>query len=935
MQSPRVFLSFVWSRIHSRSFAILGCLVFLFPAEASFAVQVVESDICVYGGTSGGVAAAVQAARLGKQVVLVSMNQHLGGMTSGGLGWTDYGNRNAIGGISREFYRRVGVYYNQSESWTFEPHVAEETFSNMLWEASVPVYFQRRLASVVKDGQRLRELVMENGDVFRARMFIDTTYEGDLMAMAGVTFTWGRESVDTYGESLSGVRANTPQHQFQVPVDPYVIPGDPASGLLPYIGVGDGGAPGQGDLHLQSYNFRLCLTQVASNRLAIASPPGYDSADYELLGRYIEAWTASGKTLALRDFLKVDALPNGKTDINNQGAFSTDFIGMNDGYATNNWAARERMWRDHENYLRGFLYFLGHDSRVPVHVRNEMLSWGLCRDEFQDTRGWPHQLYVREARRMVSDYVMLQQNCQGFRVADDSIGLASYTMDSHNCQRVVQNGRVRNEGDVQVGVPQPYPISYRSIVPRSGECENLLVTFALSASHMGFGSCRMEPVFVITSQSAATAAALAINDGVPVQALAYPKLSAQLHADGQLLTWGGVDINPLGGILLDSEDSAGVVRQGEWIASTSVSGFHGANYLHDDNVSKGTKSVRLTPDLPSGGAYDVFVRWTEHVNRATNVPVSLTHAGGAASFHIDQTRNGSSWFPLGTFDFGPGTNGNLLIETSGTTGYVIADAGLWLPVSSGAESVVELFAADPEAREGTNNPASFTFFRSGDLTRDLDVHYGATGTASAGTDFVAPAGMVRIPAGTTSVELPLVAQRDDLIEGDETVVLTLATNADYVIGAFASASAVIRDDPFDEWRLARFTAAELANPLVSGEDADPDQDGQKNLWEFFGGSDPSVADAGARLRVAVQESELVVEIRRSRDAVTAIPTLLMSPDSRTWTAAPVPTRIPEVLQSAPFEILRYHLSIPGPGDHSMFYRLRIDRENAPANAGLR
>ena len=706
-------------------------------------------------------------------------------------------------------------------------------------------------------------------------------------------------------------------------MDPYVVPGDPTSGVLPYIAPNDGGTPGQGDHSVQAYNYRLCLTQVATNRIPITTPTNYDPANYELLGRYIQGRVNAGQSLTLNSFLKIDSLPNGKTDINNNGAFSTDFVGMNYTYVTNTWPERDRIWREHENYTLGLLHFLGSDPRVPANVRDAMNSWGLCRDEFQDMGGWPHQLYVREARRMISDYVMQQQNCQGLRLAQDSVGLASYTMDSHNCQRVIQGGYARNEGDVQVGVPAPYPISYRSIIPRVGECENLFVTFALSASHMGFGSCRMEPVFMITSQSAATAASLAINDDVPVQQVAYPKLGAQLLADGQLLQWGSSVIDPAGGIVVDSEDTNGVILTGIWTNSTSIAGFHGANYLHDGNINKGSSSVRLIPNLPAADDYDVYLRWTANPNRATNVPITVHYQGGSASFSVDETVNGGTWFLLGRFNFAAGTNGDLLIETTGTTGYVIADAALWLrPESSLTQA--QVFAADPNAGEDGPDPALFTFFRSGDTAADLPVHYTLSGTATPEADFTGPTGTIIILAGQTSAELVVNPVRDFEVEGDETVGVTITTNAAYSVGPLASAQAILHDAAFDGWRFTNFTANELANPAVSGEGADPDGDHLPNLVEFLLGLDPHHADVTSGVVLRRSGTDWSLELTRSREAASLTLTLETSTDLTSWTPAPPEMQQPTITELATFELLHYSLGDVA-SQAQRFWRIRVSR----------
>jgi hypothetical protein len=381
------------------------------------------------------------------------------------------------------------------------------------------------------------EITMENGKIFRAKMFIDATYEGDLMAKAGVRYEVGREANSEYGETLNGGRALTPKHQFAVAVDPYLNPGAPGSGLLPFIQSAEAGKAGESDRSVQAYNYRLCYTRNPANRLPHKKPPQYDPAKYELLARYLEALVAAGRKLSLEEFWNPIAMPNGKTDINNNGGFSTDFIGANYDYPDATYARREQICRAHENYTLGFIYFLATSPRVPENMRLEMQSWGPAKDEFVDSHGWPHQLYVREARRMISDYVMTEHNCRGQTKAEDPVGLAAYTMDSHNCRRIVKDGRVENEGDVQVGGVPPYPISYRAIVPKAAECENLLVPICLSATHIAYGSIRMEPVFMILGQSAATAAVLSLDANCSLQKLNYEILRVCLLKDKQVLEW--------------------------------------------------------------------------------------------------------------------------------------------------------------------------------------------------------------------------------------------------------------------------------------------------------------------------------------------------------------------------------------------------------------
>jgi len=526
------------------AWVVLGALLVAHVVVAAFVPAASECDILIYGGTSGGVVAAVQAAKLGKRVVLLEPGAHLGGMSSGGLGWTDFGGKTGkaeIGGLAREFYRRVGQHYGRPEEFTLEPHVAEQVFDDWVKEAGVTVHRRQRIASVEKERERIRSVVTEEGAVFRASMFLDTTYEGDLMALAGVSYSLGREANDRYGETLNGRQkpaTNPRAGKFEVRIDPYVVPGDSSSGLLPLLlQPGALGEPGTADRLVQSYNYRLCLTDQEANRLPLTPPLDYDPARFELLARWIEARVANGEKLLLSNFCKYDPLPHGKYDFNNRWPISTDFIGGASRYPEARFEERAAIARQHEDYLRGFFHFLATSPRVPENVRRQTRAFGLCKDEFVSNGGWPHQLYVREGRRMVSDFVMTQDHCQGQAVAPNSVGLAAYGIDIHAVRRIVYKGKPVNEGSNGGSVPRPYPIAYKSLVPKARECENLFVTFGLSASHVAFASIRMEPVFMVLSQSAATAACLAIDRGVRVQDLPYDVLRAQLLADGQVLDW--------------------------------------------------------------------------------------------------------------------------------------------------------------------------------------------------------------------------------------------------------------------------------------------------------------------------------------------------------------------------------------------------------------
>jgi hypothetical protein len=478
-----------------------------------------DVDVCVYGGTSAGVIAAYAAKLQGKSVILIEPGQRLGGMSSGGLGQTDIGNKQAITGMARDFYKQIGKHYGKEEQWVFEPHVAESVFLDHINKADINVLYEYRLASVNKSGININEIIVEHSSgngghkSIRAKMFIDCSYEGDLMAKAGVSYTVGRESNNTYNETLNGVQL-LDKHQFLDGIDPYVIPGNPESGLVWGVAPDSLKPNGADDRAVQAYNFRLCLTNNPQNKIDISRPNDYDSTKYELLVRQLQSYSPDSLNWQLMHIAK---MPNQKTDINNRGGFSSDMIGMNYDYPDGDYATRERIFNEHLSYTKGWLYFIGHDTRVPEHLRREMLQWGYPIDEYPETNHFTPQLYVREARRMISDYVMTQHNCQGREVVKDGIGQAAYTMDSHNCQRLVVNGMVKNEGDVQVGGFGPYPVSYRSIVPKKTECTNLLVPVCLSASHIAYGSIRMEPVFMVLGQSAATAACMAIDSKKSVQ----------------------------------------------------------------------------------------------------------------------------------------------------------------------------------------------------------------------------------------------------------------------------------------------------------------------------------------------------------------------------------------------------------------------------------
>lgn len=522
--------------------------------------KITEYDIAVYGGTPAAVTATIQAARMGKKAVLITSNHYVGGMTSGGLTATDVGKKYSIGGLALEFYTRIGKISK------FRPSEAESLFQKMLDEAGVAILFERFLKSVEMDDGRIVSITMETGETIKAKMFADATYEGDLLAAANVSYYVGREPSGAYGESLGGqwqkVSWQTVYQFCGLPISPYVKPGDPDSGLLPEISSEPIGKEGNGDFKVQAYNFRHYLTN-SEDRIPFPRPEGYDPGRYALLARFLNydadiKWVFNYTTEPMTD----GPVQLREGDSNNAGSFSTDYVGGNyqwpDGtYEPGSfeemppprngmpvplaelYPLRERIFQDHVNYQQGLMYFLANDPQVPQSIREKVNQWGLDPNEFKNTGYWPHQLYVREGRRMVSGYVMTQANCESETTVKDGIGLASYGMDSHFCQRVVMeiDGQkvVRNEGGFGKGFPKPYPVSYRSIVPKKQECENLLVPVCLSASHVAYGSIRMEPVFMILGQSAGTAAAMAIDEGVALQDLSYQQLKEQLLRDGQIL----------------------------------------------------------------------------------------------------------------------------------------------------------------------------------------------------------------------------------------------------------------------------------------------------------------------------------------------------------------------------------------------------------------
>ena len=679
---------------------LIASLLLVFHTAGLRAAE--KHDLVIYGGTSAGVIAAVQAKKMGKSVIIVCPEKHLGGLSSGGLGWTDSGKKEVIGGLSRDFYHRVFLHYNKAQSWKwqkqadygnrgqgsaaidganrtmwiFEPHVAEQIFEDYIKEYKIPVHRDQWLdrdKGVQKAQGRILEITMLSGDRYAGDMFIDATYEGDLMACAGVPYIVGREPNERYNETLNGIQTkNAVSHQFVHPVDPYLIPGDPSSGLLPRIHGDSPGIDGQGDHRIQAYCFRTCMTNHPPNRLPFPKPTGYDPAQYELALRYLKAgW----KDL----FRKFDPIPNLKTDTNNHGGFSFDNIGYNYDYPEASYQRRKEIIKEHETYQKGLLWFIANDPRVPDEIQTRMQEWGLAKDEFRENGNWPHQLYIREARRMVSDVVVNENHLRYLTPTQRPIGMGSYNMDSHHTQRYVdQNGHARNEGDIQRNPGGPYPIDYGAIIPKRENCLNLLVPVAVSSSHIAYGSIRMEPVFMILGQSAATAACLCLELNASVQDLPFETLEKRLLSDGQVLTWDKprgelVALKMIEGIVIDDTQAQ---LTGDWKKSTILAGIH-EGYLHDgdlrDASCRATFAVSLDP-----GTYEILIAYTPNQNRASNVPISIktNRQIYQRTLNQKQTPNQGSFHRIATLQLGGPTE--VTLSNKETNGHVIADAVLFV-----------------------------------------------------------------------------------------------------------------------------------------------------------------------------------------------------------------------------------------------------------------
>lgn len=685
---------------------VLILSIFVAAFSSSLARADSNADVIVYGGTSAGVIAAVQANEMGKSVIIVSPDKRLGGLSSGGLGWTDTGKKEVIGGLSRDFYHRIWKEYQKPDTWKFqkkeeyggrgqgtpaidgtnrtmwifEPRVAEKVYEDYVQEYEIPVHRDQwldREKGVTKVSGRITSIRTLSGATFSGKMFIDSTYEGDLMAAAGIDYHVGREGKDVYNEEWNGVQTGVLHHRHHFGVikgkiDPYVIPGDPKSGVIPRVSAAHPGEKHAGDKKVQAYCFRMCLTNDPKNRIPFSEPDGYDAKQYELLARVYEAgWRET--------FGKFDPIPNHKTDTNNHGPMSTDNIGFNYDYPEASYERRREIIEEHELYQKGWLWFHCTDPRVPEEVRSQMKTWGLPKDEFEDFDHWSPQLYIREARRMIGHYVMTENELLQRRPTPESVGMGSYTIDSHNTQRyITPEGYVQNEGDIGVKCPA-YKIAYGSLIPKKAQCENLLVPVCVSSSHIAFGSIRMEPVFMILGQSAATAACLAIDDDIAVQDVKYTELKEQLVKDGQVLedSYKKPLERKLKGIVVDDSQAR---TTGRWTFSTSHPLFIGSNYRHDGAGKDGPATARYEVPLPKPGSYEVRLGYTPNNNRASRVPVTITHKDGNKSVFVDQKAipaHDELFHSIGTFEFEK--QATVEVSNEGADGYVIIDGLQLLP----------------------------------------------------------------------------------------------------------------------------------------------------------------------------------------------------------------------------------------------------------------
>ena len=669
-----------------KKYLIFAALIF---ASLSCTKQDKEYDLCVYGGSASGVMAAYSAAQMGLDVLVVEPNIRIGGLTTGGLSFTDIGNKQVVKGVALQFYRRLGEHYGNLEQWVFEPSVAHKILLDYLDHENIKVVTGYHICDARMEGTDIKTMTVAGGEessdtlTFRAKWFIDASYEGDLMAKAGVSYRTGREDCSEYGETWNGVHMRH-LHQFPDGVDPYVVPGDPSSGLLWGISEGTLAPQGSGDNLIQAYNYRICLTDNPENRIPIEKPENYDPSKYELL---LRVYDAQKHMREINQYFIWSIGPNRKTDVNNRGAFSTDMIGANHNYPEATWEERQEIIKAHKEYTLGLLYFVANDPRVPSEIQDFVKEWGLPKDEYVECGHWTPQLYVRECRRMVGEYVATQADCDNKVIAPEGIAYAAYTMDSHNTQRIVieKNGKkmVKNEGDVEIGGGMPYPISYRSLTPKREECTNLLVPICCSASHIAYGSIRMEPVFMCMGQAAGMAIALANEQGLDrVQDVNYMDIN-NIMAVNPYLDGTSADI------IID--DNMAVANGGKWLGSQGPgaplpdgSGKK-VEHLSEDGVYGPTCLVGRADEgwveysavIPEAGTYDVY---TYHHTSGGHCPETIFDFNDGTSVTVKTSdvvvigQSVSTWHKVASFDFEKNHEFSVNLRGDGSNGTVCADA---------------------------------------------------------------------------------------------------------------------------------------------------------------------------------------------------------------------------------------------------------------------
>ena len=637
---------------------LCGCILLMAGCAKKY-------DVCVYGGSASGVIAAYSAAQMGLDVAVIEPTERFGGLTTGGLGFTDIGNKQVVKGLALQFYRKLGQHYGTLEQWVFEPSAALDVMEEYLNHPRIHAISGYHLVDAVKEGTDIKSIRVASGAdtlTFSAPWFIDASYEGDLMAAAGVSYRVGREDNSEYGETWDGVELMD-GHQFPDGVDPFVEPGNPDSGLLWGISTQTLLPDGTGDNLVQAYNYRICLTDSLENCIPIEKPENYDPARYELLPR---VYAAQPHMREINQYFIWSRMPNHKTDVNNRGAFSTDMIGMNYNYPEGTWEERQEIIKAHKDYTLGLLYFTAHDERIPENIREFVSRWGLPKDEYVENGNWTPQLYIRECRRMVGEYVATQADCDNVRIAPEGIAMAAYTMDSHNCQRIViqKNGKymVKNEGNVEIHGGLPYPISYRSLTPKREECTNLLVSVCCSASHIAYGSIRMEPVFMCMGQAAGIATATAFSKGLAkVQDVDYMDIVNVLESD-PYMDGSQPDI-----VLDDAE----AVLEGDWesgkckgsFGPSAVSGLNGA--------------ATFSALIPSDGTYKVFSY--QHLPREEYAPVTVISFSNGETVKVNAAdvkvvgQTSSAWHPVGEFSLASGETFSAKVTAEGD-GLGCADA---------------------------------------------------------------------------------------------------------------------------------------------------------------------------------------------------------------------------------------------------------------------